>query len=93
MFLSVTSIGMKPNAEIRPSGTVAPSLCAHDVLLKQISYDAAFVYPHSRYTATNCDEQRMALYRASTVLAVNYIKADCTSRTKSMHSEDVETAL
>jgi hypothetical protein len=35
----------------------------------------------------------MALYRGLTVLALNSIEADCTSRAKNVHSEDVEAAL
>ena len=35
----------------------------------------------------------MALYRGLAVLALNCIEADYTSRTKNIHSEDVEAAL
>jgi hypothetical protein len=73
---------MKPNADIRTSDAARPSRCAHGILLKQISYDAASFHLHPRYTGTNCDEQRMTLFRGLTVLALNYIAADCTSRIK-----------
>jgi hypothetical protein len=76
MFLSFTSIGIKPKADIRAPDAASPPLYALDVLLKQISYDTAFFYLHPRYVYTNCDEQTTALYRHLTELSLNFIEAN-----------------
>jgi hypothetical protein len=63
MFLNVTSIGIKPTADIRPPDVVPPSLYAHEVLLKQIYYDTAFLPTHSIY------RHKLRLTKNGTILA------------------------